>query len=247
MYDNSSRLYVNVFRCVEAMLWFNFFSCQMKRFKILCVTLLTLFLVSVFFDLVFNMIDAVNIGRYSSEVFLNPDHDYASYIYMDVDPNSDFDKLEFTNRNDNDKLLVFPHTISIIDVDGNGKSLPVSDKILSWALNIMNGFSLVIYVVIIVLFVKLMRILIRSEVFNVRIVSLLSSIGWLFVALGVLSSLWNVFRIYLVSSEISIVGMDFVYRNAVEWSKLLIGLVVLVNTEIVRQAVSIKNENDLTI
>lgn len=219
----------------------------MKRFKVLCVTLLTLFLVSVFFDLIFNMIDALKIGRYSSEVLLNSNHDFTSYIYMDVDPNSDFDKLEYVNRYDNDKLLVFPHTVSIIDVSGEGKSFSVSNKILSWALNIMNVFSLIIYVVIVVLFVKLMRILIRSEVFNVKIVSLLSSIGWLFVSLGVLLSLWNVFRIYFVSSEVSIVGLDFVYRNAVEWSTLLIGLVVLVNTEIVRQAVSIKNENDLTI
>ena len=37
------------------------------------------------------------------------------------------------------------------------------------------------------------------------------------------------------------------YRNVVDWSTIIIGLVVLVNTEIISQATAIKDENDLTI
>ena len=219
----------------------------MRKFKILCVILLTVFLVSVFFDLISNMIAGLYLGASTSEVILNSGADYASYLYMDVDANSSLQSSEFINQKDGNRMLVFPHNVSIFDLDACNQNRSFSEKFLYWAIYFMNFLSLIIYIAIIVLFIWVMRVFIKSEVFNRKIVSLLCSIGWLFVILGVLVSLWNLLRIYLVSSEISIVGLEFTYRNVVDWSTIIIGLVVLVNTEIISQATAIKDENDLTI
>lgn len=219
----------------------------MRKFKILCVILLTTFLVSVFFDLISNMIAGLYLGESTSEVILNSGADYASYLYMDVDANSSLQSSEFINQKDGNRMLVFPHNVSIFDLDACNQNRSFPEKFLYWAIYFMNFLSLIIYIAIIVLFIWVMRVFIKSEVFNRKIVSLLCSIGWLFVILGVLVSLWNLLRIYLVSSEISIVGLEFTYRNVVDWSTIIIGLVVLVNTEIISQATAIKDENDLTI
>ena len=92
-----------------------------------------------------------------------------------------------------------------------------------------------------------MRIFIKSEVFNRRVVKLLHLIGWSFIVLGIFSSLWNLLRVFMISSLVSMEGLEFTYRYIVEWSTILMGLVVLVNTEILSQATTIKDENDLTI
>ncbi|MGM9794959.1 MAG: DUF2975 domain-containing protein [Candidatus Aphodosoma sp.] len=193
------------------------------------------------------MIAGLYLGESTSDVILNSDSDYASYLYMDVDANSSLQSSEFINQKDGNRMLVFPHNVSIIDLDTYNQNRTFSEKFLYWALYFMNFLSLVIYIAIIVLFIWIMRVFIKSEVFNRKIVSLLGSIGWLFLVLGVLASLWNLLRIYLVSSEISMVGLEFTYRNVVDWSTIIIGLVVLVNTEIISQATAIKDENDLTI
>ena len=89
----------------------------MRKFKILCVILLTTFLVSVFFDLISNMIAGLYLGESTSEVILNSGADYASYLYMDVDANSSLQSSEFINQKDGNRMLVFPHNVSIFDLE----------------------------------------------------------------------------------------------------------------------------------
>ena len=104
-----------------------------------------------------------------------------------------------------------------------------------------------IFVYLIVVFVKLMRLFIRSQVFEQKIISLLNHIGVAFLVLAVISTAWNFGRTYLASHLIDIEGLKVNYQHCIEWSNLLLGLVVLVITEILRQATTIKEEQDLTI
>ena len=219
----------------------------MKKFKVLCIILLTAFILSLFNDLVSSIISGFNLGSSSSEFILNSEDDYASYLYMDVDVTPDYKKAEFVNETNNNKLFVLPNTVSIVDLWVKQEDSSFSVKFLHWALLIINIVSVIVYISIVVLFIMVMRIFIKSEVFNRRVVKLLHLIGWFFIVLGIFSSLWNLLRVFMISSLVSMEGLEFTYRYIVEWSTILMGLVVLVNTEILSQATTIKDENDLTI
>ena len=219
----------------------------MKKFKVLCIILLTAFILSLFNDLVSSIISGFNLGSSSSEFILNSEDDYASYLYMDVDVTPDYKKAEFVNETNNNKLFVLPNTVSIVDLGVKQEDSSFFVKFLHWALLIINIVSVIVYISIVVLFIMVMRIFIKSEVFNRRVVKLLHLIGWSFIVLGIFSSLWNLLRVFMISSLVSMEGLEFTYRYIVEWSTILMGLVVLVNTEILSQATTIKDENDLTI
>ncbi|MBS7377704.1 MAG: DUF2975 domain-containing protein [Paludibacteraceae bacterium] len=219
----------------------------MKKFKVLCIILLTAFILSLFNDLVSSIISGFNLGSSSSEFILNSEDDYASYLYMDVDVTPDYKKAEFVNETNNNKLVVLPNTVTIVDLWVKQEDSSFSVKFLHWALFIINIVSVIVYISIVVLFIMVMRIFIKSEVFNRRVVKLLHLIGWSFIVLGIFSSLWNLLRVFMISSLVSMEGLEFTYRYIVEWSTILMGLVVLVNTEILSQATTIKDENDLTI
>ncbi len=219
----------------------------MKKFKVLCIILLTAFILSLFNDLVSSIISGFNLGSSSSEFILNSKDDYASYLYMDVDVTPDYKKAEFVNETNNNKLVVLPNTVTIVDLWVKQEDSSFSVKFLHWALFVINIVSVIVYISIVVLFIMVMRIFIKSEVFNRRVVKLLHLIGWSFIVLGIFSSLWNLLRVFMISSLVSMEGLEFTYRYIVEWSTILMGLVVLVNTEILSQATTIKDENDLTI
>lgn len=219
----------------------------MKKFKVLCIILLTAFILSLFNDLVSSIISGFNLGSSSSEFILNSEDDYASYLYMDVDVTPDYKKAEFVNETNNNKLVVLPNTVTIVDLWVKQEDSSFSVKFLHWALFVINIVSVIVYISIVVLFIMVMRIFIKSEVFNRRVVKLLHLIGWSFIVLGIFSSLWNLLRVFMISSLVSMEGLEFTYRYIVEWSTILMGLVVLVNTEILSQATTIKDENDLTI
>ena len=219
----------------------------MKKFKVLCIILLTAFILSLFNDLVSNIISGFNLGSSSSEFILNSKEDYASYLYLDVDVTPDYKKAEFVNETNNNKLLVLPNTVTIVDLGVKQEDSSFSVKFLHCALLIINIVYVIVYISIVVLFIMVMRIFIKSEVFNRRVVKLLHLIGWFFIVLGIFSSLWNLLRVFMISSLVSMEGLEFTYRYIVEWSTILMGLVVLVNTEILSQATTIKDENDLTI
>ena len=219
----------------------------MKKFKVLCIILLTAFILSLFNDLVSSIISGFNLGSSSSEFILNSEDDYASYLYMDVDVTPDYKKAEFVNETNNNKLVVLPNTVTIVDLWVKQEDSSFSVIFLHWALFIINIVSVIVYISIVVLFIMVMRIFIKSEVFNRRVVKLLHLIGWSFIVLGIFSSLWNLLRVFMISSLVSMEGLEFTYRYIVEWSTILMGLVVLVNTEILSQATTIKDENDLTI
>ena len=120
-------------------------------------------------------------------------------------------------------------------------------NVLYEVLNWVNWLIIVIFVYLIVVFVKIMRLFIRSQVFEHKIKSLLNHLGVAFLVLALVTTVWNFGRIYLAGHLIDVDGLTVSYRHCIEWNNLLLGLVILVITEILRQATTIKEEQDLTI
>lgn len=110
----------------------------------------------------------------------------------------------------------------------------------------MVGFATIIFSgVLLVMFVRMMVMFTRQMVFDRRSVRLLSRIGWGCVGLSVVVSLWALDRYLLAGmvgaeAEVNVLGMF-------DLGNLITGLTVLVMNEILKQALLMKEENDLTI
>ena len=221
----------------------------MKRFKILCVLLLTVFFASVVIDFVLDFIAGAKMGYNMVEYTIENGLESREHLYVDVV--ADVEGKAFApnavNKLSGDSVVLLRNNVSIVEY---AKSFAEeTDKhnvwyeILCW----LNWVIIAIFVYLIVVFVKLMRLFIRSQVFEQKIISLLNHIGVAFLILAVISTVWNFGRAYLAAHLIDIEGLVVNYQHCIEWDNLLVGLIVLVITEILRQATMIKEEQDLTI
>lgn len=221
----------------------------MKRFKILCVLLLTVFFASVVIDLVLDFIAGAKMG-YNMVEYINANGlESREHLFVDVvaDGEGKVFAPNAVNKLSGDSIVILRNNVSIVEY---AKSFAEeTDKhnvwyeILVW----VNWVIIAIFVYLIVVFVKLMRLFIRSQVFEQRIISLLNHIGLAFLVLAVISTAWNFGRVYLAAHLIDVEGLVVNYQHCIEWNNFLLGLVVLVITEILRQATTIKEEQDLTI
>lgn len=119
-------------------------------------------------------------------------------------------------------------------------------RVLRVVLTLMVFGMLCYYVHLLVLFVKMIRILMRTEPFENRVIRYSHRIGIGFVCLSVIATVWGLLRDILV---IRIIGIeDKISRfSIIDWEDLVIGMIVLVMTSILKQAILIKEENDLTV
>ena len=220
---------------------------NMKRFKILCVLLLAVFFASVVTDFVLDFIAGAKMGYSMVEYTIANGLESREHLYIDVVAEGKTLEPNAVNKLSGDSVVILRNNVSIVEY---AKSFAeetdrhnVWYEILCW----MNWVIIAIFIYLIVVFVKLMRLFIRSQVFEQKIILLLNHIGVAFLVLAVISTVWNFGRAYLAAHLIDIEGLAVNYQHCIEWNNLLLGLVVLVITEILRQATMIKEEQDLTI
>lgn len=136
--------------------------------------------------------------------------------------------------------------------DGGESSVNVHHMVLEGGPLVLRGVldvvafgSVVLACWLLVMFVKMMVLFTRQMVFDRRVVRLQNRIGWGCIGLAVVTSLWAFGRYMLsrmvgVDAALNIVGM-------IDLGNLITGLTVLIMNEIVKQALLMKEENDLTI
>ena len=221
----------------------------MKRFKILCVLLLTVFFVSVVTDFVLDLITGAKMGYNMVEYTMANGLESREHLYVDVVVDGDEMGLEpnAENKLSGDSVVILRNNVSIVEYAKSFATAKDKHNVLYEVLSWMNWLIIVIFVYLIVVFVKIMRLFIRSQVFEHKIILLLNHLGVAFLGLAIATTAWNFGRTYLVGHLIDVDGLMVSYRHCIEWNNLLLGLVILVITEILRQATTIKEEQDLTI
>lgn len=221
----------------------------MKKFKILCVLLLTVFFASVVIDFVIDFATGAKMGCTMADYIVGNGLESREHLYVDVVVEEGGNMLapNAENKLSGDSIVVLRNNISIVEYAESFTNETDKHNIWYSVLNWINWLILAIYLYLIVVFVKIMRLFIRSQVFEHKIISMLNHIGIAFLLLALVSTSWNFGRIYLAGHLIQIEGLMVSYRHCIEWSDLLMGLVILVITEILTQATTIKEEQDLTI
>jgi hypothetical protein len=221
----------------------------MKRFKVLCVLLLSVFFASVVVDFVMDFVSSARMGYTMGEYIVDNELESREHLYVDVLTEVDENVLKpnALNKLSGDSVVVLRNNVSIVEYATSFSEN--SEKHNGWyvVLNWINFLIIAIFVYITVVFVKIMRLFIRSQVFEHKIISLLNYLGVAFLVLAVVATAWNFGRTYLAGHLIEVDGLMVDYRHCIEWNNLLLGLVILVITEILSQATAIKEEQDLTI
>lgn len=221
----------------------------MKRFKILCVLLLTVFFASVATDFILDFVTGARMGYNIAEYLVDNELESREHLYIDVmtAEAEDIIKTNAVNKLSGDSVVVLKNNISIVEYAPSFAEDSEKHNVWYTALTWLNRLIIVIFVYVIVVFVKIMRLFMRTQVFERKIISLLNHIGIAFLVLALVSTVWNFGRAYLAAHLIDLEGLMVNYSHCIEWNNLLLGLVILVITEILSQATAIKEEQDLTI
>lgn len=209
----------------------------MRRLKVLCIILLVTFLVSGVMSSVTDFVRGWNSGKFIVSQTEETGLKSRGFIALDVDAVSS-GELECIGVNvlTGDSVWIEPNNVSVYELSDDLSELSAGQSVLRVMIVVFNWLIVVIYLVVAVMFVRIMVRFTRAVVFDRGMIRLLKHIGWCFLVLAAVSTLWEVGRHFYASSLLD-----------VDWSSILIGLVVLVMTEILRHATSMKEEQDLTI
>jgi hypothetical protein len=168
------------------------------------------------------------------------------YLMMDVTA-KDADYMETTEQNlkTGDKVLVRPTNISVLV-----HSLP--QKPAWWiVLQIVYGLStlaiLVLGIWIPFLVVKILRSLQHSEVFDRNNIKKINRIGVIILSMGLLGSFTQFINVFSAQFMVDLTHYNFSYAKVIDFNSIIMGVIILVMNEVLKIAIEIKEEQDLTI
>lgn len=218
----------------------------MKRLKTLCVILLIVFFGSLYQGAVMPFIEGVKYGLAIARYELGSKTKTDDYLMMDVTA-KDADYMETTEQNlkTGDKVLVRPTNISVLV-----HSLP--EKPAWWiALQIVYGLStlaiLVLGIWIPFLVVKILRSLQHSEVFDRNNIKKINRIGVIILSMGLLGSFTQFINVFSAQFMVDLTHYNFSYAKVIDFNSIIMGVIILVMNEVLKIAIEIKEEQDLTI
>ncbi|MCQ2344102.1 MAG: DUF2975 domain-containing protein [Paludibacteraceae bacterium] len=214
----------------------------MKHFKILCTLLIFVFFASLAWSIA-NDILTVEHAHGSWEAPLRT-LNWRHHTSISIDSKEPVREMNLISG---DTLYVIDNNVTIYEYSNELFKVSGLLKALEITLDIVMWLVVVLFIYLIVQFVKIIRSFTRSKVFERQVVRRLSRIGIVFIVMSIIGTLWNIGKTYLVSQLIDIDRFDILYRTTIEWDSLIMGLIILVMNEIVKQALVMKEENDLTI
>lgn len=220
----------------------------MRRLKNLCIILLVTFFASGAINLVFNFNRGWTEGTNLVQLLRKNNLQGRSYVALDVVNNRlELPQSNETNLLTGDSVIIVANNVSVFEFSDNFTPLTAGQTALMYTLNILNLTIFVLYIIIAVVFAKIMVRFTRAKVFEASIIKLLNHIGLYFLLLAAAASLWEIGRHYYASLLVDIDHLSIAYYNCIDWGSIMIGFVILVMTEILRQATTMKEEQDLTI
>jgi len=218
----------------------------MKRIKLLGFILLTIFFGSLYQGAVLPFIDGVKYGFAIAQYETNSKKSTDDFLLMDVVA-KDANYMESTELNEKTgtPVLIRPNNISVLV-----HSLP--EKPIWWTiLQVIYGIlivgSLVLGVWIPFLVVKILRSLQHSEVFDRINMHRINRIGLILVAMGIVGSIIQFINVVSAQYMVDLTHYSFSYAKIFDFNALIMGVVILIMNEVLRIAIVIKEEQDLTI
>ena len=219
----------------------------MNRFKLLSIFLLICFLTASIQQMVVEGGEGYSYGMHVGgleESLGKKSHVYLMYDLMPKLNDSIYFQVE--NLKTGEQLSILPNRATLISFCEDAH-ISSYDKMLTLFNGILNIVILLLYFYFLILFVKIFISFSRARVFEERNIRRLNLIGIGFVVMGVLSTIYQLVRIYVASHAIELSNFEITYSKVIDWNNIIVGLIILLMTEILRMATSMKREQELTI
>ena len=218
----------------------------MKRIKTLCVVLLIVFFGSVYQGAILPFIEGVRYGMTIAKYQLDHKEKTDDFILLDV-VSKNYNYLEDSeiNLKTGEKVLIRPNNMTVLVQSLLDK--PIWWKALQVVYSLLVLMTLVLGIWIPFLVVKIVKSLQNSEVFDRKNLKRIQRIGIILLVVGILGTLLQAINIYSAQSMVDLSHYSFSYAKVIDFSPIIMGVVILIMNEILRIGIEIKEEQDLTI
>ncbi len=218
----------------------------MKRIKTLCVVLLIVFFGSVYQGAILPFIEGVRYGMTIAKYQLDHKEKTDDFILLDV-VSKNYNYLEDSeiNLKTGEKVLIRPNNMTVLVQSLLDK--PIWWKALQVVYSLLVLMTLVLGIWIPFLVVKIVKSLQNSEVFDRKNLKRIQRIGIILLVVGILGTLLQAINIYSAQSMVDLSHYRFSYAKVIDFSPIVMGVVILIMNEILRIGIEIKEEQDLTI
>ncbi len=220
----------------------------MKRLKLLSVLVLICFLTGSLQQIIVEGGEGYRFGYNIQEMELFLGKKADAHLLLDLKPQVlDSVVPNGVNLKNGDELIILPYKATITTFSAFDNETPQTDKTLRIINTILNFVVVGVYIYFLILFFKIFLTFTRSKVFEEVNIRRLNIIGIGFICVGLLNILLNYIRISIAIHAIELEDYYITYANVIEWGNIVIGSIILMMTEILRIAVSLKREQELTI
>lgn len=218
----------------------------MERLKALCFVLLIVFFASMYQGAVLPFIDGIKYGLTIAEYETNTNVNTQDFIMMDVEPkNPNMVDQSEVNIKDGQQVLVRANNVSVI-MNNTGEQ-PIWWMIMNATYMALTIIVLILGVWIPFLVVKIIRSLQHSIVFERINLARINRIGLILLSIGILGSIIQLINIWSAEYMVELTQYRFTYAKAIDFNALIMGIVILIMSEVMRIATEMKEEQDLTI
>lgn len=218
----------------------------MNRIKLLCAVLFIIIIGNFYQGVVLSFIEGVKYG-FAIAKYETDNHNYTDdFTLMEVVA-KDVNYLDSTeiNTKTGEALQIRANNISILVNSSTEK--PVWWNVLQVVFGAFILSVLILGVWILVLVLKILFSLQKSDVFDRINLKRINRIGLIIILIGVISTALQFININSAQYLIELEHYVFSYAKFIDYNSLIMGVVILIMNEILRMAIEIKEEQDLTI
>lgn len=218
----------------------------MKRIKTLCLILLIIFFGSLYQGAVLPFVEGVKYGFAVAKYEGDNKKSTDEFLLMDIiAKDASYMEANELNKKTGEQALLRLNNVSVLV-----HSLP--EKPIWWELlQVLYGIlilvSLVLGVWIPFLVVKILRSLQHSEVFDRINLKRINRIGIILLMMAILGSLIQLINVVSAQYMVDLTHYTFSYAKVIDFDALIMAVVILIMNEVLRIAIEIKEEQDLTI
>lgn len=218
----------------------------MERLKALCIALLIVFFASMYQGAVLPFIEGVKYGLSVAKYEDNTQNKTQEFLLMDVEPKNPNNMIpNEINTLTGKPVLMQATNVSILLNDVNEQ--PVWLVALNALYIALTTIVLVLGIWIPFLVVKILRSLQGSWVFERINLARINRIGLILLGIGILVSIIQLMNILTAEYFVDLTNYNFSYSKIIDFNALIMGIVILVMNEVMRIAIELKEEQDLTI
>ena len=219
----------------------------MERLKALCIILLLVFFASMYQGAVLPFIDGIKYGLSIAKYEDETNNKTKEFLMMDVVPKNEVNTIpNDINLKNGQPVIVQSTNISLISNETNEQK-PVWLMVLDALYMALTVIVLILGIWIPFLVVKILRSLQRSWVFERINLKRINRIGLFLVGIGILGSVIQFINIISAEYMVDLAKYSFTYNKVIDFNALIMGVVILIMNEVMRIAVELKEEQDLTI